>query len=750
MNENSKKILLWGIKVLSERYWNQKFNLNFDTKVIKQTLDLMPQSDILLNQLDKGYFESEEQDLFALTSIFSNINISEENQSIPPLYLHPIFNFVELNLPEENNVINKVVFDNEAIDFSKYSLKTESEQLLNILQKYGGFLPILNQPDCTMPLFEYVKIAAALAAKDPTGDFRLVIGDLSGIQNFIYTISSEKALKVLRARSFYLELLMKALAYEICDDLELTSANIFYAGGGNFLLLLPEQDDLSDKLEEYYRSINLHFLNQFQGNLHVPFATIKLTNAELKDQTSNIIQKKWNILFETELPKAKNRKFYPYVKTATNKKLIDDTIGKPVEVPGHKCLLCHADKDRNDLNAERHCKFCEKLNEVGEKLHKNKEEFPVPRLKPLSTQSFLNESNWPFSSNAKNGERIFSINSISDNENPLMFYCNYVTLNKDGKTADFEDLANKAIGAKRIATLSMDVDNMSSVFRNGFKTDDPRQFLVLAPTLSRLMDYFFKIGLTSICKHPTFHLLNNNGNLKKPRPRNISVIYSGGDDLLLAGAWNDVAEVAIEIQQKFQQFVCHNPDFGISGGMYVSNYNFPFYVAVNKAKQAEKDVAKRNFIRASGKLKKKNSIVLFYDEVTNFIARQITDYSMKKRYLFATTWGEVHSQVIEALKLFLAPEICCFENGKVTAKYSHRFIGKLYEIQHKFLTHPEGHIYIPDLVYHFSRLEKDIYDKLKPIYEKYVNYHEKRLDNPIRYLPVVLNWLELLLREKGE
>lgn len=750
MNENSKQILLWGIKILSERYWNQEFKLSFDTSVIKHTLELMPQSDKLINQLEKGYFTSDEQELFALRSIFSNIQLSEWDQSISPFYLHPIFNFVDLNLPVEESVINKVVFENVAIDFSKYSLKTESEQLLNILQKYGGFLPIFNQPDCTMPLFEYVKIASALAAKDPIGDFRLVIGDLSGIQNFIYTISSEKALKVLRARSFYLELLMKALAYEICDDLGLTSANIFYAGGGNFLLLLPEQDDLDDRLEEYYKAINMHFLNQFQGNLHIPFATMKLTKAELKDKASYIIQNKWNILFEKVLAKAKNKKFQPYVKSITNKKLIDDNLGKPIDVPGHKCLLCHADKDNSDLGSDRQCKFCEKLNEVGERLHKGKQEFEVPQLKPISTQSFLNEPNWPFSSNEKNAKRIFSINSISDNKNPLLLFCNYVTLKKDGKTADFEDLASKAIGARRIATLSMDVDNMSSVFRNGFQTEDPRQFLVLAPTLSRLMDYFFKIGLTNICKRPTFHLLNDNGNLKKQRPRNVSVIYSGGDDLLLAGAWNDVAEVAIEIQEKFHQFVCYNPDFGISGGMYVSNYNFPFYVAVNKAKQAEKNVAKRNFIRTNGRLKKKNSVVLFYDELTNFRAQQLKNYSMKKRYLFATTWDEVHTQVLSALKLFLAPEICSIKNGKVEAKFSHRFIGKLHEINHKFLTHREGHIYIPDLVYHFSRLESDVRDKLLPIYEKYVNYHEKRIDNPIRYLPVVLNWLELLLREKGE
>ncbi|MEA5499345.1 hypothetical protein VB834_09790 [Limnoraphis robusta Tam1] len=51
-------------------------------------------------------------------------------------------------------------------------------------------------------------VACAIAPNLESENICLVAGDLSGIQKFIYTISSDGALKSLRARSFYLELVI--------------------------------------------------------------------------------------------------------------------------------------------------------------------------------------------------------------------------------------------------------------------------------------------------------------------------------------------------------------------------------------------------------------------------------------------------------------------------------------------------------------------------------------------------------------
>lgn len=67
----------------------------------------------------------------------------------------------------------------------------------------------------------------------------LVGGDISGVQDFIYTISSKQAAKTLRGRSFYLQLLTEAVLRFILQELDLPFTNVIYSGGGHFFLLAP-------------------------------------------------------------------------------------------------------------------------------------------------------------------------------------------------------------------------------------------------------------------------------------------------------------------------------------------------------------------------------------------------------------------------------------------------------------------------------------------------------------------------------
>ena len=69
--------------------------------------------------------------------------------------------------------------------------------------------------------------------------FRILSLDISGIQKFIYTIHSEGALKMLRSRSFYLELMMEHLVDEVLSRLHLSRANLIFTGGGRCTLLIP-------------------------------------------------------------------------------------------------------------------------------------------------------------------------------------------------------------------------------------------------------------------------------------------------------------------------------------------------------------------------------------------------------------------------------------------------------------------------------------------------------------------------------
>ena len=63
--------------------------------------------------------------------------------------------------------------------------------------------------------------------------FLLYSMDISGIQDFIYTINNKGALKGLRARSFYLEIMMEHLIDELLEKVEISRANQINTGGGH-------------------------------------------------------------------------------------------------------------------------------------------------------------------------------------------------------------------------------------------------------------------------------------------------------------------------------------------------------------------------------------------------------------------------------------------------------------------------------------------------------------------------------------
>ena len=771
MINHSKIVLLWGLKILSERYWSTPFSPQLDEQVIKSIVGKMPGSEELFAKLTTGYQEPDDAPLYALESIFHRINLFPDTafDADGKWYLQPSFTLDRLQLPVAEKTIPRKVFADENFDPSKFSMESDAQLLLNALQKYGAFVPIHNSPDCAMPLFDYIRIAAALATRSE-GSFRLVVGDLSGIQDFIYTIDSKRALKILRARSFYLELFLNGYAQEICRDFKVCGANILSCGGGNFLLLLPESDDgtFVHQLEQHENRVNKHFLKQFEGRLRMILTSIELTAPDLAESQKNVIQQKWGTLFESLIPKAKAQPFQSEIEKA----------GVPEEVGGHQCIICKKDAAKSELIKDKEenrliCQFCKVLGTAGTEM-RSQNKIQMPPMADIPPDDALSSNpSWPLNdkNGANTGSRSWQVNRVHLNTDPVLLYANY-SVDAEGnkrQVADFSEMTRNAIGANRLGTLVMDVDNMGHVFRGGIACKDQREMLISNIALSRMLDYFFKPGLNWLCENPEMRLLKEN----HPTPeaaRNLAVVYSGGDDLLLAGAWDDVAEVAIDIHTAFSAFTCGNSDLGISGALYVATANFPFYIAVQKAQYAEKHFAKAHyemveddqvaryekcelFVPArDGKkacIKRKNSMTFFYDELTGFQALHEKNTDMKLRYLTALKWSDVHKNLLPYLEQFLEDTLYEMEGQQVKLEYSRGFIGKLFEMHQKYLNEPEGEIYLPDLVYHFARLEPSQNKMLQDIFETFQHYEDKNPQNAIRYLPVLLTWLELLIREKG-
>jgi len=123
-----------------------------------------------------------------------------------------------------------------------------------------------------------------------TKKFLLVSGEFSGIQNFIYTISSKMAMKSLRGRSFYLELFAEHIIDEVLSELELSRVNLLYSGGSHFYLLLPNTEKSKEVLEQYKEKINNFILEKIGATIYFEMVYTETSAEELGNGLSKDIK----------------------------------------------------------------------------------------------------------------------------------------------------------------------------------------------------------------------------------------------------------------------------------------------------------------------------------------------------------------------------------------------------------------------------------------------------------------------------
>lgn len=104
-------------------------------------------------------------------------------------------------------------------------------------------------------------------------------GDLSGIQKFLYSISSKKAAISLKGRSSYLRQYME----EVCDELKslaekagAVSAKNIYCSGGKFYLITDASEAIAEAIDQYVSAAQEALWKEHMGQLalhvcYVPF-----------------------------------------------------------------------------------------------------------------------------------------------------------------------------------------------------------------------------------------------------------------------------------------------------------------------------------------------------------------------------------------------------------------------------------------------------------------------------------------------
>ena len=493
------------------------------------------------------------REMVPMDSIFSNVNLDlkkTEEEKAGRYHLHPfeplaVFpeDFQRLHPNENNNLID--LFKNNIPLFS--SLERFDDVLnvwLNILEKFMWAVPSDTRYEISdISLFDHLRSSAAIAACmykrhigsieegknfDWKEEFVFVGGDFSGIQNYIFDITSlgsGGAAKRLRARSFFIYLFSEVTIHKILHALDLPIVCDLFSSGGKFLLLAPNEKETSNILKriktEIEQEIHDTYFNQF---------SFLLTNATVKEfkeefEVYNFFKIADQMFYRLEVEKIKESqqvlldahtktwnvnafkadKMYEAYQEIGVCKICgkhpatrDEIQDKEEDTPIECCFTCFRDKYFIGQSLPK-CSYIafgkgtvsENDEQGGKKIvifhpyrnndNKNNESYYVELLEGLEDY--------------KKGNEYYLMYDIGEKEdkngtNRLVlekkYYANYVpydTTKKDTeRVLSFEDIAKKSrwkkndmkgnggfYGSDLLGILKADVDNLGLVFSKGFE-----------------------------------------------------------------------------------------------------------------------------------------------------------------------------------------------------------------------------------------------------------------------------------------
>ncbi len=494
--------------------------------------------------------------------------------------------------------------------------------VLHLIYKYAWCVPSNTQEDVPdISLFDHLRTTAAIAAclyryhvtegslnehslrHSQSRRFLLLGGDLSGIQSYIFDVANIGAGGVsrrLRARSLYVQLVTEACTHRILELFDLPPVNVLIVAGGNFNILLPNHSRTREMIGTVNEEIDRWFLEQLNGELALNLASIPLDGDDFRGTSekgegfSGILRR-----LGDELALTKQQRFASVLRDGKHWHgetfvINQDFKGRdacrscrkfPVQGPDTDlCQHCRTDwQTGKDLPAANAIAF-DRDGAGG---------IPLP----YGTASLL-----PTSS-GRQGQLAIALNSTdltSFRGIPAQskFLANYIPRVADeeeqkrlaeisakrgikddppvmGEPITFELMAAVASGRDYLGFLKMDADNMGGAMVFGLKREKPETGLDTTSrvaTLSRQIDWFFSGWVQ--------RLLSRESEFKY-----CYTVFSGGDDLFVAGPWNAIINLADRIHSDYSRYT-GNPGLTISAGVAIGSSSYPISQAAGEAQEA--------------------------------------------------------------------------------------------------------------------------------------------------------------------
>ena len=444
----------------------------------------------------------------------------------------PICGSHEFSESDYNDIMNKLMNELGKVSPTREYINSMLLQLENIL----SFVPssTCTNEICDISLFDHSKITAAVGAaiasfleSENITDFKKELFDnetsfmekdaflffacdFSGIQKFIYKVGTKNALKSLRSRSFFLELLMEYFVDELLDACEMSRANILYTGGGHCYLILPNTEKCRLRLADFEKNVNKWLIAQFGASLYLgcawtPVCANALQNKPFGESRYPAIYRR----LSRELSKRKLSRYTPDELRALN---ANKSVGT------RECKICGVSS--NLLPAEDICEWCAAFAKISSAILKENvfsvvtadkaDKHPSVKVPCLFGDeerviTFVEHNDALRMIKEGKSVRIYSKNNphTGYDFSTNLFMGDYV------HDKDMETLAEESDGVKRIGVMRADIDDLGRSFIMGFErsehlTDTKKremyQTLSRTAALSRQLSLFFKYHINYLLR----------------------------------------------------------------------------------------------------------------------------------------------------------------------------------------------------------------------------------------------------------
>jgi len=478
--------------------------------------------------------------------------------------------------------------------------------LVGILYKFTWCLPSNTQeavPD--VALFDHLRTTAAIASclyqyhsvtctlnegdlqSRDVSPFCLVVGDISGIQNYIFSIASIGVgggiARRLRARSLFVQLCAEVAAHMILRRLGLPIVlHTVMNSGGRFYLLLPNLPEVIQELAEAQRVADEWFLRELNGELTLNLAWLEFEDSGF--QAGEHEESGFGRVLEAVNARLDGRKRNRFVRVLQDSGhwiegsfVMDTPYGQ-----GGACISCR----KFPGNGEGLCVHCQLDRDIGSILPNARYlafhddatgSIPVLgySIDVCETDKATHERGEPYVVLKLNDP---DLRQVAAHPAMSRYLATHVAKPDDcevcreakASTATFECIARRAKGETLLGFLKADVDRLGETFIYGLK-HEPHSADTISriSTLSRMLDLFFSGWVE--------HLTRSNGD--------IYTVFSGGDDLFLVGPWDSVLDLATTINEDFARFT-GNPSLTISTGVVFAKHDFPIASAARSASEA--------------------------------------------------------------------------------------------------------------------------------------------------------------------